>query len=335
MSGDEPQRHPPGGAPGVHPWLGGLFLVAGVGLFLWLVVRLDIGTAEIGHAFGRIGWWFAAILALALVRFGLRTAAWLALANRPVPFSSALAATISGDAIGNVMLLGFAASEPAKAMYLRRRVDPASSLAVLAAENFFYSVSVALFVILAAGALLLFFDHLDPAVHLAGVLALGSMGAVLAGAAWMAWQKPTLASALLARLPIPWLGARVERVRVFEQNSYGAAGPGARRLAVVAVCEAGFHLASFVECWLVFWLLTGETALTPALIYDGFNRVVNVLFKMIPARAGVEEGGTAFLAEAIGYTRADGFLLAIVRKVRMLVFAGIGMALSVRNSRRG
>lgn len=330
MSG-EPPRRPTSGA---RPWLGVLFLVAGVLLFAWLIVSLDIAAADITEAFRKVGWWFLIILALAVARFALRAAAWVTLANGKFSLRAALAATISGDAIGNVMLLGFAASEPAKAMYLRKKMAPAASLAVLAAENFFYSVSVALFVMLAAGALLLVFDHLDPVVHLAGLAALGGMSAVLASAAWLAWQQPAVASSLLNRLPIPPLRHWVERVRVFEQNTYGAAGPGAGRLTIVALCEVGFHLASFVECWLVFWLLTGETALTPALIYDGFNRVVNVVFKMIPAKAGVDEGGTAFLAEAIGYTRADGFLLAIVRKVRMLVFAGIGMALSFRNSRQ-
>lgn len=310
-----------------RPWMGVLLFGVGLALFVWTVRHLELRLDDVSRAFGRIGWWFAVILALTVARFALRTAAWLTLSTSEVPFGAALAATISGDALGNVTPLGVVASEPAKAMYLRRHGEPSRLLASLFAENFFYSVSVALYVILASGAMLLLFQHLDPAIHLSGVLALSAMGTVLAGAAWLAWQQPAMASAVLGRLPITRLRSLIERVRLFEQDTYGAAGPGGRRLALVSACEIGFHLLSLVESWLTFWLLTGVTAIAPALVYDGFNRVVNILFKMIPARMGVEETGTAFLAEAIGYTRPDGFLLALVRKVRMLVFAAVGMVL--------
>jgi hypothetical protein len=315
-----------------RPLLGILFLAAGVALFAWLVVRLDVRWGDVRGAFRAVGWWFAAILGLTLVRFALRTLAWMTLSDESVPFASALAATLSGDAIGNVMLVGVVASEPAKAVYLRRHGDPTTLLASLAAENFFYSVSVALYVIVASGAMLLLFD-LDPRVHLWGTIALGSMATVLAGAAWVAWQQPAVASGMLGRLPFTRLQAFVERVRTFEQDSYGAAGPGGRRLAIVSGCEVGFHLLSLLECWLTFWLLTGVTAIVPALVFDGFNRVVNIVARPIPGRLGVEEGGTAILAGAIGYAPADGFLLVIVRKVRMIVFAAIGMALAVRKAR--
>lgn len=315
-------------------WLTVVLLALGLALLVWLVRKLDLRWDDVQTGFWKIGWWFIAILGLTLARFALRSLAWMTLTGRPIPLASAVAATISGDALGNITPLGLAASEPAKSLYLRHHAVPAATFASLTAENFFYSVSVALYVMVASGALLLSFDHLNPTIHLAGVVALSSMAAVLGGAAWLAWQKPTLVSATLARLPIRSLHTLVERIRLFEQQTYGAAGHQGNRLAVVTGCEVAFHLLSLFECWLTFWLLTGVTALTPALIYDGFNRVVNIVAKPIPGRIGVEEGGTAALALAIGYSAADGFMLAIVRKLRMLVFAVIGLALWVRDSRR-
>jgi hypothetical protein len=104
----------------------------------------------------------------------------------------------------------------------------------------------------------------------------------------------------------------------------------------VALCEVGFHLLSLVECWLTFWLLSGETSIIPALVFDGFNRVVNVVFKAVPLRMGVEEGGTALLAVAIGHSAADGFMLGIVRKVRMIAWAAAGLGLwAWRTGRQG
>jgi hypothetical protein len=315
-----------------RPWLGIVLFAIGVALFMWLVRDLELDRGDVQGAVGRVGWWFVAILGLTLVRFALRTAAWLALATPDVPFRSALAATIAGDALGNVLPLGVVASEPAKAMYLRRYAQPDAMFAPLAAENFFYSVSVAIYVIGATAAMLVDFPDIDPTVHLWGQIALGSMAAVLIGALWLATSKPAVLSALLARVPLKAARTLVERVRLLETNTYGAAGRGGNRLGLVALCEGGFHLLSLVECWLTFWLLTGVTAIVPALVYDGFNRVVNIIAKPVPAKIGVEEVGTAFLANAIGYTPMSGFLLAIVRKVRMLVFAGIGLALWARRN---
>ncbi len=311
-----------------------LLFAAGAALLVWQIYRLDLTGTDLREGFSKVGPWFAVVLLLALARFALRSYAWMTLTGRPIPLWAAIAATVSGDALGNATPLGLVASEPAKALYLRRHTDPAHALAALTAENFFYSVSVAIYVMLGAAAMLAFFD-LDPAIHRAGVLAFAAMAAVLAGAAWLAWQQPAIASSVLARLPVGRLGTIVDRVRTFERDAYGAAGHQGRRLAVVTLCEAVFHALSFIECWLIFWLLTGVSSLLPALVFDGFNRVVNVLFKWVPMRLGVEEGGTALLAAAIGLPARSGFLLGLIRKLRVIVWVGVGFGLWVRARGRG
>lgn len=311
-----------------------LLAAAGLAVLVWTIERIDLDAADLRAGFANVGWWFAAILLLAFVRFVLRARAWTALTFPAVPLDAAVAATISGDAIGNVTPLGVIASEPAKAFYLRRYADPAETLASLVAENFFYSISVAVYVIVAAAAMFAFFD-LPPAIALVGQVSLGGMAAILAGAGWLAFARPALASGLIRRLP----GAAMERLagklRTFEDRVYGVAGRGPRAMAVVAACDVGFHLLSLVECWLTFWLLAGETSILPALVFDGFNRVANVAFKAIPLRVGVEEGGTALIAAAIGLAAGDGFMLGIVRKVRMVVWAAVGIALAARRGARG
>lgn len=309
-------------------------LAVGIAILVWTVRRLDVTPEDIRTGFANIGVWFGAILLLSLARFVLRARAWVVLTGLPLPLGPAVAATISGDALGNVTPLGLVASEPSKALYLRRHADPGHTLAALVAENFFYSVSVAIYVVVAAGAMFVFFD-LPPAVRVAGQVSLATMAVVLAGAAWLAWQQPAVVSTVLSRLPGRRLPALAARVRQFEQRTYGAAASVERPLGTVAVCEVGFHILSLVECWLTFWLLAGETSFVPALVFDGFNRVVNVLFKHLPLRMGVEEGGTALLAAAIGLSAHDGFMLGIVRKVRMIVWAGVGLLMWVLRGQRG
>jgi hypothetical protein len=304
-----------------------LLALGGAALLAWQVQRVGLSTIRDG--FGAVGAGFLVILALSFARFVLRSYAWTVLIGRGVPLSSAIAATIAGDALGNLTPLGLLASEPAKAIAVGRHVEPARALAALTAENFFYSVSVALLVIASAGAMLAAFT-LPDSVRWSGWISLGAMGVVVAGAVWLAWQRPAVASALLSRIPSTRVRAILDRVRAFEADAYAATGAGTSRVRTVVVCHLLFHALSFVESWFTFWLLTGVTSLLPALVFDGFNRVVNIVAKPVPMKLGVEEGGTAILAAAIGYPSHAGFVLGLVRKARVFVWAVVGVALMVR-----
>jgi len=92
-------------------------LVAGIALLVWQV--REVGAARIAEGFNAVGWWgFGAVLALSLLRFLARTVAWTSLIGERVSLGRALAATIGGDAAGNLTPLSLLVSEPTKALYL-------------------------------------------------------------------------------------------------------------------------------------------------------------------------------------------------------------------------
>ena len=306
-----------------------LALSVGAALLVWQVHQL--GLERITSGLSQVGWGFLLILLLSLLRFVARSIAWTTLIGQPVPIGRAVAATISGDALGNVTPLSLLVSEPVKAMYLDAGPGSSRSLAALAAENFFYSVSVGIYVTLGTAAMLRAFP-LPPEIHVAGVTALGLMALVLAVAGWTAWQKPTLASAVVSRLPFGRLAAVVDRVRDFEVRTYGSAGGQGRRLGVVVVCETAFHLLSFLETWLTVWLVTGVSSPLAAFVLDTFNRIVNIVAKMIPLRLGVDQVTSERVAVAIGLGPAIGTMVSLIRTGRMMVWAAVGLLLLTRRS---
>jgi hypothetical protein len=301
--------------------------VAGVALLVWQV-RNAGGLDEVRRGLASVGVGFVVILLLSLLRFMMRAVAWRALLGEPVPILSALAATISGDALGNVTPFGLAASEPAKAFYLGRHVDPARAFAALTAENFFYSVSVALYVIGGSVAMLLAFDNLPEPVRQGGVGALVLMAVLLAGAGWIAWQRPAMASAVLARIPSSQASAFAARLRDLEHHTYGSVTGANARLGQLAVAETTFHILSFAESWLVLCLVTGGMSLPlEALILDSVSRVINVVFKFVPLRLGVDEVSSEVVGVAVGLATGSGLIVALVRKIRMFVWAAVGLGL--------
>jgi hypothetical protein len=299
----------------------------GIALLAWQIRK--IGLATIRDDLVAVGFGFVAILALSLLRFILRSFAWTTLIGERIPLATALAATVGGDALGNITPLSLIVSEPAKAIYLGSRVSTAQALAALTAENFFYSVSVAIYIVLGTAALLVAFP-LDPTLRWAGVIALVAMATVLAAAGWLAWQKPAVASALLARVPLAKLDAVVARVRDFEVRTYGSVGQQAGRLNIVIACETAFHIASFVEAWLTLWLLTGTSLPLEAFVLDTFSRVSNIVFRVVPLRLGVDQLLSDVVGQAIGLRAGIGTTVSLVRTGRVLVWAVVGIGLLLR-----
>jgi len=65
-------------------------------------------------------------------------------------------------------------------------------------------------------------------------------------------------------------------------------------------------------------------------VLDTFNRIINVVFRWLPGRVGVDEYSTRRLAPVVGVSPVAGVTLALVRKGRMLVWAAVGLALMAR-----
>jgi hypothetical protein len=305
--------------------------MAGVALLVWRV--RSVGVATLLDHLGQIRWGFLAILAVSLGRLTLRSLAWRALIGQPVSPAGTLAATITGDAIGNVTPLSLLVSEPAKAVYLGRGIAPAHAFAALAAENFLYSVSVAIYIILGTAALLTEFE-VPSQLQTIGVLALVGMAAILVVAGWMAWQRPAVVSAVLSRLPVPGAAAVVERVREFERRTYGSVGQQPGRVTTVVVLHVFFHLLSFLESWLTIWLLTGASNPLAAFVLDTASRVITVVFRMIPMLAGVDQATSEAVAIAVGLPGTIGLATSLVRFGRVGVWALVGFGLIAVNGRK-
>ena len=309
-----------------------LALLGGVALLVWRV-RAARGAgvfAELAQ-FGAGG--FAFVLISSMLRFSARSGAWIALLGGGVPLHRVVAATIAGDAAGQITPLGVLVSEPTKAAYLGRELGSSRALAALAAENFFYSVSVAIYVIIGAVAMLEAFP-LEPSLQRVGIVALAVMAAVLAGAAWLAWQQPSVLSSAVGRIPIARLRATIDRVRDFEIATYGSVGGHSGRLTRVVAWHAVFHTLSFVEMWITLWFITGQSLPGAALVLDAFGRIANVAFKVIPLQLGVHQVGSEVVAAAVGLDPSVGLTSSFVRTARVLVWTIVGFGLLGRRGLR-
>jgi Lysylphosphatidylglycerol synthase TM region len=311
---------------------GAAFALLGLALFAYFVWRA--GPGEIWSNVSRIGWGFAGILALGGLRFVVRALAWTLCFEPPhrLRYRDAFTAYLIGDSAGNVVPLGLVVSEPTKAALVRERVPLGATVSALAVENIFYMVSVALFISCGAAALLAAFP-------LPKALRLSSYG-IIAGAlvlfvlAFYALRRQwRFLSAALDRLASRGVGQggharRREKVAGFEDRLYGFYERRRSRFLPIILCEAAFHMLGVAEAFLTISLISAVApTLLSAFLFESVNRVITVVFKFVPLRAGVDEMGTGQLARLLSFGEAAGVTLAIVRKARTLFWMMVGVAL--------
>jgi hypothetical protein len=312
---------------------GVLFTLVGLALFAYFIWRA--GPADIWSNISQIGWWFWVIVLLAGLRFAVRVEAWTLCFEEPhrLGFREAFKAYLIGDAVGNVVPLGIVVSEPTKAaMASRRGVPFAATFSAIAVENIFYMLSVALFIFAGAAALLVAFP-------LPKVLRYSSYG-IVAGAllfvvfaAYALKREWRFLSAALRWTAARGLGRgtlerRLARVGSFEERIYGFYSRNRGRFAGIFVCEALFHALGVAEGYLTIWLINSQRpTVLSAFLFESVNRVITVVFKFVPLRAGIDELGTGKLAQVLAFGMAAGVTLAIVRKARMLFWMAAGVLL--------
>jgi hypothetical protein len=315
-----------------------IFAILGLLLFAYFVRRA--GVEKIMEGIQRLGVGFLLILAISSIRQVARSLAWTRCFEAPykLRFRDAFAARVMGDALGNIIpLASVAVSEPSKAAFVTHRVPLMASLAALALENIFYSLSVILLIFSGTAALLLSFSLPKPLRYasigaLAVTLVIAPLGYLVIRSRWKFLSG---LMSFLGRLGIArvWMTEKgISRAQTLEDRIYGFYDRHSNRLISIFLLEVCFHLAGIAEIYVTLSFISDvvKPTLLTAFILESVNRIINVAFKFMPFRLGVDEAGTGMLAKALGFTPAIGATLAIVRKARDLFWTAVGVVFIIR-----
>lgn len=317
---------------------GALSLVATAGgLALFGYYLREAGVAEVAEGIRKLGWTFSLVLVLSGLRFAARSLAWLRCLppGHGLRLCDVLAAFIGGDAVANLTPLSVVAGEPVKVLYLRRRAPLGATVPALAVETLFYTLSMV--VVIGAGAVASVMVIQRPAGDWLIVgLPLATLVVLVAGTHWLLWHRVRAASAGLRWLAryagtsgfLERAAARIHDAETRVQRNYPRTWS---RVLAVSALEASFHVLAVVEVFVVLAAIAGRPpTLLEAFVFEAANRIVNVVFKMVPLRIGVDQAGTAWVAGLLGFGAAAGVTLATTRTARMLVWMAAGMGVLMR-----
>lgn len=314
-------------ARGRHP----LFAITAalVGAVLFTLAIRNVGWTNVVGGINRVGWGLVPILALAGLRFVLRSAAWRMCMppNTRFTLGQAFAAFLSGDAVGNVTPLGLLASEPTKVFLVRHRLATIEAASSLAVDFVVYSMSAVTMIVVGVAVLLatvpLSLGWREILIGVVVVLVVGvTVGLRMIGGTW----KPER-----GERP-PWR-SRLASLR--ESVLSFSAGHPARLWRVFAL-DLTFQAVAVMEVFLTLqWLLPAPPTLPQAIIFSALDRATIITFKFVPLRLGIDEALSYGMAGVLGWPPATGVALALIKKVRSVVWVGVGLILIAAHPSQG
>ncbi|MEX1127538.1 MAG: lysylphosphatidylglycerol synthase domain-containing protein [Vicinamibacterales bacterium] len=309
-----------------------------IGILLFAAALYYINLTLTAGTIRRLG----VALPLALLISGLwhlaRTWAWSWCFPSPrrVSFMRLVRVRLAAEAFSYLTLRGIA-GEPLKVVLLDDRVDPREATAAVALERLAYMIGTTLIVGLGSVIALAVLPLTPVWFRVFRAFALGAAvvalftGLVLSGrgtyvhAAFSAWDRrfgTTIAAGRIARFI-----ASVERQMLALVRSHPS------RLVVLLTATVVSYVLMGLEAWVILKASGTPVSAVGALAVETFSRVASFASAFIPANLGALEASSLAAASAAGMA-AGGAALALTRRIRGLFWAGVGLAIYPRGSRR-
>jgi hypothetical protein len=284
----------------------------------------------------RIGW----NILIVIVLYGLHVmcralALWRVVLGSRVRFMDVLRVRLAAETVEVLTATGPFLAEPAKGWLLTRRgLTPTEAFAAVATEYLLYTtlsaaLSVSAYWWLASSGLL---TTLRPAA----IIITAIMAAFLGGVAFAVWSGIGLVTPSIrasGALIGPTRAARaatafapVEHVVLSFLHDHPA------RLVQVLAIQATGHALFIVEILIVIAALGVHLSVKDAVIIEGGAKVIGVAFFFIPGQVGASEAVYASLLTAVGLSASAGLTLALIRRLRSLCVASVGLFTATRFS---
>ena len=328
-------------------WQNGFFLF-GLAVLAVMITQLDFSSTWSGLQ--RAGYWAVAVVVLWAFLYILNTAALrLIIHAQPSPDATGHAPrmgfwwlyklTVSGFALNYATPGGLMGGEPYKILMLKERIGTERATASVILHTmthifshfWFWLASVVLYVLT------------EPMTDVMWVL-LPVVTLFCVGCIWFflkgykkgitVWTMQLLKHVpLAARWVEPFLRRKAEKLAMIDRNIAALHNQNRRTFVLAVFLEWLCRMASAMEVWFVLLVVMPSATYFQSVLILAFTSLfANMLF-FIPLQLGGREGGFLMSVESLGMTVSAGIFLALIVRVRELVWTGIGLLLIKMNKK--
>jgi hypothetical protein len=186
------------------------------------------------------------------------------------------------------------------------------------------TVAQAVFILLGLALVLPRLTGISPwAAWLAGAAAAVLVGVALAWlldrGLWATLEDVARRLGLGRRLPARWAGPGRDLDAALRRL-------GRWRLVGSLACFVGGWAVGAAEIYLIMTWLAAPVDWATALALETGSVLIDGILFFVPGKIGTQEGGKVVLFAALGLDPARGFTVGVVRRIRELTYAGLGLA---------
>jgi Lysylphosphatidylglycerol synthase TM region len=301
----------------------------GLGLLVYLVFRA--GPGAVWKQVHTVGWGLALIIILGGFSQLIRTCAWrqtFMCDIRGLPWSRSFGTQLASDACGQLGLAGKLLGDAIRVSLLGSTVPLPSGISACAIDGGLHTLTAAVVTTLGIIAALL----LAPLsgrwrVHgllLAAVLsALVVLAAVAVARRWQLMGNAAKAIGRLRRLH-HWVSGKQSIIDSAEHNLLAFPREAPAAFWTILALDFLWHAMAVLEVYLVLRFMGARVAVVGAFALEGLTKVINLVGALNPGNIGTYEAGNMLIAKMFSVTGTAGLTLALCRRARTVVWAGIG-----------
>jgi hypothetical protein len=128
-----------------------------------------------------------------------------------------------------------------------------------------------------------------------------------------------------SRLRWAFLERHEHSLRAVEKSVYDFFLNRNRAFLAILALELATNATGIGEAYLILKITTAHTSLLTAYLVESSTRAVQLAFSFVPLGVGVQEGAAAATLRSLGYAASEGVSLAVIRKIRTIFWAAIGL----------
>lgn len=305
----------------------------GLGLALFLYLFFRLGAANIVSLLLGVGWYFGLIAATYAGHQLLRAIAYwkCVTTNRHSSYLDMVRIRFSGEAIQYLTFTGPFLAEPAKVWLLRKRgLSTKHAVAATVSEYLIYTLTSAAFSIAGLVYIVSHFELSRP-LSLAAQILIFVMGTFLLAAASAILGRIYLIGTIVKgirrlRLLGKYLHLDDKVVRDTEDLLFVVLRDNPPRFLFILAVEFAAQALLVLELFLLLRTTRQPFSTLHPFLIEAASKFVGLAFFFIPGQVGAAEGTYALIFKTVGLPASAGFALAVARRLRSLLVAGIGLA---------
>ena len=320
------------------------FFIFGIALLALMVTQLDF--AQVWSGLKHAGYWFFAVVALWGVLYTFNTAAWYIIIrsqkndkdgkNCPeanIPFWWLYKITVSGFALNYATPGGLMGGEPYRIMELSPKIgtERASSSVILYAMTHIFSHFWFWFL-----SIFLYLFTCKVSVFMGTLLTVTGAFCILGLWFFMAGYRKGLAVRamnLLRHLPFikrwaqPFIEQHREQLDTIDRQIAALHNQNPKTFVCAVLLELSCRILSALEIFFILLVIMPSVNYPQCILILAFTSLfANMLFFM-PLQLGGREGGFLMSVGGLGMTASAGIFVALIVRLRELIWTGIGLLL--------